>query len=129
MSLRALIVDDNATFLDSARRLLEREGIAIVGMVSTVAEALRSSRELDPDVVLVDVDLGDESGFDLAERLNSAPGERRPVILISAYPEQDLEDLLLASSAIGFVSKAALSAQAIIDVFGGSTCVGRTSSS
>jgi CheY-like chemotaxis protein len=116
MPLRALIVDDNTTFLASARRLLEREGVVIVGDVSTGVEALRASEEHDPDVILVDVDLGQESGFDLAERLNSASGQRRPVILISAYPEQDLEDLLAGSSAIGFVSKAKLSAQAILDV-------------
>jgi CheY-like chemotaxis protein len=118
MPLRALIVDDNATFLASANRLFEREGVVIVGMVSTGAEALRASEEQGPDVILVDVDLGQESGFDLAERLNSVSGERRPVIMISAFCEQDLEDLLTTSSAIGFVSKSQLSAQAIIDVLG-----------
>jgi CheY-like chemotaxis protein len=118
MSVRALLVDDNATFLASARRLLEREGIVIVDVASTGAEALRSSEEHDPDAILVDVDLGDESGFDLAETFSATEGRRRPVIMISAYPEQDLEDLLATSSAIGFVSKAQLSAQAIIDLLG-----------
>jgi CheY-like chemotaxis protein len=119
MPVRALLVDDNATFLASARRLLEREGIVIVDGASTGAEALRASEEHDPDVILVDVDLGEESGFDLAERFSAAMGERRPVIMISAYPEDDLEDLLRTSSAIGFVSKAELSARAIIDLLGG----------
>ena len=116
MPLRALIVDDNANFLITARQLLESEGIVVVGTVSTTAEALCSSAELEADVVLVDVDLGPESGFDLAQRLNSASGGQRPVVLTSAFAEQDLEDLLAASSTIGFVSKAELSAQAIIDV-------------
>jgi DNA-binding NarL/FixJ family response regulator len=119
MPLRALIVDDNANFLITARQLLESEGIVVVGTVSTTAEAICSCAELETDVVLIDVDLGPESGFDLAERLNSASGGRRPVVLTSAFAEQDLEDLLAASSAIGFVSKAELSAQAIIDVLRG----------
>jgi two-component system, NarL family, nitrate/nitrite response regulator NarL len=116
MPLRALIVDDNAHFLITARQLLEREGIVVVGTATTIAGALCSSAELEADVVLVDVDLGPESGFDLAERLYSASGGRRPVVLTSALAEEDLEDLLVASSAIGFVSKAELCAQAIIDV-------------
>lgn len=123
MALRALIVDDNATFLATARRLLEREGVEIVGVASTSAEALRASEEHDPDVILVDVDLGEETGFDLAERLGAATGRRRPVVMISAYAEQDLQDLLAASSAIGFVSKAKLSAEAIMEVFGRGTGV------
>jgi CheY-like chemotaxis protein len=114
MTLRALIVDDNVEFLATARRLLEREGMAVVGVASSSAEALQRTEELNPDVILVDVDLGQESGFDLAERLD-APTARRRVVLISVYPEQDLEDLLETSSAIGFVSKSQLSAQAIID--------------
>jgi two-component system nitrate/nitrite response regulator NarL len=118
MSVRALLVDDNATFLASACRLLEGEGFIIVGVASTSAEALRAAEQHDPDVMLVDVDLGEENGFDLAERFSPTEGARRPVILISAYPEQDLEDLLRTSSAIGFVSKADLSAQAIIDLLG-----------
>ncbi|HEX3796064.1 MAG TPA: response regulator, partial [Acidimicrobiales bacterium] len=84
MSVRALLVDDNATFLASARRLLEGEGIVIVGVASTGVEALRAAEQHDPDVMLVDVDLGEESGFDLAERSSATEGARRPVILISA---------------------------------------------
>ncbi|HEX3840578.1 MAG TPA: response regulator [Acidimicrobiales bacterium] len=116
MTLRALIVDDNAEFLAIARRLLERDGITVVGLASSSAEALRQIEDQDPDMILVDVDLGEESGFDLAERLCPATGGRPSVILISAYPELDLEDLLKVSSAIGFVSKPDLSAAAIIDV-------------
>jgi CheY-like chemotaxis protein len=117
--LHALIVDDNAAFCSTARHLLERDGIVIVGTVSTGAEAVRASKALEfIDVILVDIDLGQESGFDLAERLDSLSGGRPPVILISVYDEQDFEDLLTASSAIGFVSKAALSARAISDMLG-----------
>jgi CheY-like chemotaxis protein len=116
MALRALIVDDNAEFLAAARTLLQREGISIVAVASTSAEALRLVEEHDPDVVLVDINLGDESGFDLAERLSPAAGRRWPVILISADAEADLEDLIGASVAIGFVSKTRLSANAIAEL-------------
>jgi CheY-like chemotaxis protein len=87
-----------------------------VGVASTGAGALRLVEEHDPDVVLVDVDLGEESGFDLAERLSPPAGRRWPVILISADAEADLEDLIDASVAIGFVSKSRLSANAIFDL-------------
>jgi DNA-binding NarL/FixJ family response regulator len=116
MPLSAVIVDDNAEFLQIARSLLERGGIAVVGTASTGAEALRSAEQYDPDVVLVDVGLGDESGFDVAERLNRAAGRRRRVVLISARAEEDLVDLIEASPAIGFVPKSRLSARAIINL-------------
>jgi two-component system nitrate/nitrite response regulator NarL len=116
MTLRALIVDDNAEFLDAASRLLKGEGIAIVGVAPTAAEAFRLVEKHDPDVVLVDVYLGDDSGLDLAERLRQSAGRRRPVILISADSEVDVEDLIAASSAVGFVSKSRLSANAIAEL-------------
>jgi two-component system nitrate/nitrite response regulator NarL len=116
MTLRALIVDDNLEFLACARRLLERQGIAIVAVATTSAEALRRTGEYQPDVVLVDVDLGEESGIDLAERLAAAPGALPPVVLISAHPEEDLADLIEASPAIGFVSKSELSGRAILEI-------------
>jgi CheY-like chemotaxis protein len=116
MAVTALIVDDNAEFLGAARSLLEREGISVVDVASTSAAALRLVEEHDPDVVLVDIDLGDESGFDLAERLSPAPGRRSLVILISADAEADLEDLIDASAAIGFLSKSRLSANAIAEL-------------
>jgi CheY-like chemotaxis protein len=116
MSLRALIVDDNLEFLATARRLLERQGIAVVGVASSSAEALRQIEEYNPDVILVDVELGQESGFDLAERLGATTGGPPPVVMISVHPAEDLEDLIQASSVIGFVSKSQLSAEAILEV-------------
>jgi DNA-binding NarL/FixJ family response regulator len=112
--MRLLIVDDSTHFLAAARDLLEREGMTVVAVASTIAEALRLADELEPDVTLVDVDLGDESGLDLARQL-AAVTRRAPstVILISASPEQDLVDLLDESPAIGFVSKSDLSGRAI----------------
>jgi DNA-binding NarL/FixJ family response regulator len=114
MALRSLIVDDNAHFLASARDLLEREGITVVGVASTVAEAVRLAEQLRPDVTLIDIDLGDESGFDLARQLaGSADPERSRVVLISTYPEADFVDLITASPAAGFIPKSELSGMAI----------------
>jgi DNA-binding NarL/FixJ family response regulator len=118
--LRCLIVDDSARFLDAARGLLERQGIAVVGVASTSAEALRQIEELRPDVALVDIDLGSESGFELVRRLNrnAGPAPLR-MILTSTHAEQDYADLITASPAVGFVSKSALSAAAILDLLDG----------
>jgi DNA-binding NarL/FixJ family response regulator len=109
--LRILIVDDSRHFLNAARGALEQDGITVVGVASTSAEALQLARELRLDGILIDVDLGDESGLDLARAFASI--EAAPVVLISAYPESELADLIAASPAVGFVSKSDLSASAI----------------
>jgi CheY-like chemotaxis protein len=114
MALRLLIVDDNGHFLEAARNLLEREGARVVGVASTSSEALRLASELRPDVILLDVDLGEESGFDVARRF--AAGNHAPVVLISAYPEAEFADLVQASSAVGFLSKSDLSLPAVSDL-------------
>jgi DNA-binding NarL/FixJ family response regulator len=87
-------------------------------VASTSNDALRLAAELQPDVTLVDVNLGPERGVDLARQLvASTSGTRRqPVILISADKESDLIDLIDASPAIGFVSKSDLSGRAIADL-------------
>ncbi len=111
--MRCLIVDDNPQFLEAARHLLDREGIAVVGVASTGAEALERTDELRPELTLVDIDLGDESGFDVAQRLAAAGDTGPRVILISSYAESDFADLIAASPAAGFLSKSELSASAI----------------
>jgi CheY-like chemotaxis protein len=111
VSLRILIVDDSRHFLDAARAVLEQGGITVVGVASTSAEAVRVAGELRPDAILVDVDLGEESGLDLAREFASA--QAAPVVLISAYPESELADLIAVSPAVGFLAKADLSAAAV----------------
>ena len=113
MAVRCLIVDDNPHFLEVARELLNREGIAVVGVASTGAEALERTDEFHPELTLVDIDLGEESGFDVAERLADATAGRARVILISTYAWTDFADLVAASPAVGFLSKSELSASAI----------------
>ena len=111
MPIRCLIVDDNRPFLEAATQLLDRQGLDVVGAASNGTEALRLAGELRPDVTLVDINLGDEDGFELARLLT---GSSR-VILISTHAEADLAQLIAASPALGFISKARLSAQAILD--------------
>ncbi|MDT7712600.1 MAG: hypothetical protein QOG46_1289 [Pseudonocardiales bacterium] len=113
-TLRCLIVDDSPRFLDAARGLLERQGMMVIGVASTSAEALQQATELRPDITLLDINLGGESGFDLARRLSrEARLARCRMILISTQAEQDYTDLIAASPVLGFVPKSALSADAI----------------
>jgi CheY-like chemotaxis protein len=114
MALQCLIVDDNQEFLDAARTLLEREGLTIAGVASTGADALRQVEELRPDVVLVDVSLGDENGIEVARRLVAAPA----VILISTRSEADFADVAAPRPVVGFLSKSNLSAAAVIGLLG-----------
>ena len=113
MELRCLIVDDNADFLAAARDLLGRQGISVVGVATSGVEALERLNELQPEIALIDVDLGDENGVDVARRF-AEHGTR--VVLISAYAELDIADLVVGSPAVGFVSKSQLSGQRIRDV-------------
>jgi DNA-binding NarL/FixJ family response regulator len=112
-AVQCLIVDDNALFAQTARDVLERQGITIVGVASNGAEALNGVKELHPDVTLVDVDLGAESGFTVTEQLHREAPSGSSVILISARDEDELIDMIEASPAIGFVRKIALTADAI----------------
>jgi CheY-like chemotaxis protein len=114
--VRVLIVDDNVEFLATAHRLLEQEGLVVVGLATTGAEALRLAKEHDPDVILVDVDLGGESGFDVVERLSAIPRLGSSMVLVSAHEREDLLDLLGTSKAIGFLAKSELTAQAITEL-------------
>ena len=83
-----MIVDDNPDFVRAARVLLERQGLRVVGVASTGAEAVSQLTELRPDVTLVDIDLGGESGFELARRLTSSAGvDPGQLILISGHAE------------------------------------------
>ena len=122
MPLRYLLVDDNDAFLEAASVLLKREGVTVVGVASNTAEALRQARALRLDVILVDIGLGDESGFDLAWLLardrQGGQRVRAEVILISSYAETDYAELIADSPAAGFLAKSELSAEAIGRILG-----------
>jgi DNA-binding NarL/FixJ family response regulator len=115
--MRCLVVDDSASFRDAACRMLTRGGVDVVASATNSSEAVRLCRELQPDVVVVDVMLGSESGFDLAQQLQSSELPRRPaVVLVSTYAEQDLTEMIETSPAVGFLPKFALSVAAIEDL-------------
>jgi two-component system nitrate/nitrite response regulator NarL len=112
--MRCLIVDDNRAFLEAARVLLEREGLTVLGVARSGLEALEQAQALQPDFVLVDVALGDESGFDVARSLvDDGRAGTVSVIMTSTRAEVDLGDAVADGWAHGFLPKSELSAQAI----------------
>ncbi|HKC28338.1 MAG TPA: response regulator [Jatrophihabitans sp.] len=110
--IRCVLVDDNASFLLVATSVLQRDGLAVVGTAATIKDALEQVAESQPDVVLIDIMLGAESGFELARRI-AETGTAASLILISTHAEADFADLIAATPAAGFVSKSELSAGAI----------------
>jgi DNA-binding NarL/FixJ family response regulator len=119
MPLRCLLVDDNEAFLQAASLLLQREGVLVAGVASDIAGALRQARALRPDIILVDIGLGQESGFDLARLLaRDGAGASAGVILISTGAEADYRELIAESPAAGFLPKSELSARGISQILG-----------
>ena len=113
--MRCLLVDDNRTFLETARSILGRQGMTVAGTASCTAEALRQARVLRPDVAIVDIGLGGESGFDLARVLANGG---IAVILTSTSAAADYADLIAENPAAGFLPKAELSAAGIRRILG-----------
>jgi DNA-binding NarL/FixJ family response regulator len=111
-------VDDNSAFIETARILLDRQGVAVAGTATSTAEGLRQASALQPDVVLVDIALGGENGFDLARRLTEGTWAGMAVIMISTGAEADYADLIAESRAAGFLPKAELSAAGIRRILG-----------
>jgi DNA-binding NarL/FixJ family response regulator len=107
-----LIVDDHPSFRASARAMLESDGFEVVGEAETGAAALAAAVALDPEVVLLDVQLPDKDGFEVTRELR-ANGGTTAVVLVSSREACDYGDLVAASGANGFVPKAELSGAAI----------------
>jgi len=112
MPRRVLIVDDNADFRTAARQLLERHGFVVVAEAETGVSGVEQAKGHLPDLVLLDVQLPDVDGFEIAERLSrlDAPVE---VILTSSLDGTDFGALVARSPALGFLPKAELSASAV----------------
>jgi CheY-like chemotaxis protein len=110
--LRCLLVDDSTHFLEAASQFLEGDGIAVVGVASTVAETLERVPALEPDVAIVDIGLGSESGFDLAWQLAATSTN---TVLTSTRSGSDLAELVAVTPVLGFISKNELSAGAVRD--------------
>src|SRR5918997_6048863 len=109
VNLRCLLIDDSPEFLASAARLLESQGIDVVGCATSTREALELVATLDPNLALVDIELADEDGIALAQQL-SARAPSTPVVLISAYDQADVGELIVETRAAGFLPKSALGA-------------------
>jgi DNA-binding NarL/FixJ family response regulator len=114
VAVTCLIVDDSLEFAEAATRRLESEGLSIVGHATSASEAISVAESVRPDVALVDVQLGHESGVVVA-RLLAAHVPSTRVILISAHSREELAELLTEDSAVLFLPKAAMSAAAIAD--------------
>lgn len=114
VGLHCLIVDDNPRFGQEARSLLEHEGVFVVGVAASGDEAVRLADALAPELALVDISLGDESGFDVARRLVDGANDHAPaIIFVSTYDEREFSGRIAASPALGFIAKAELSAERI----------------
>jgi len=112
MPLRCLIIDDDPNFRQEMRGLLTEQGLDIVATAGSKADALRQITQLTPDIALIDIDLGSDSGFELARELHQQPTPPQ-TILISTHDETEYTDLIQASPAIGFLPKIDISATTI----------------
>ena len=108
-----LIVDDHPSFRASARAVLESEGFEVVGEAGDGRAALTAVEELEPEIVLLDIQLPDMTGFDVCDVLASRNGATPAVILVSSRDVSDYGELITASCARGFVPKADLSGEAV----------------
>jgi DNA-binding NarL/FixJ family response regulator len=107
-----LIVDDHPSFRGMAKALLESEGFDVVGEAPDGASALEAARELHPDVILLDVQLPDIDGFEVAAQLTKN-GNSPAIVMTSSRDACDFGSLVANSGARGFIPKAELSAEAV----------------
>ncbi len=119
-----LIVDDHAGFRLLARRLLESSGFVVRGEAGDGVTAVRAVRELRPDVVLLDIQLPDIDGFEVARRLADR-GWRFLIVFVSARIAADYREQLATSEAAGFITKEELSGRALRSVLAGDGRLGR----
>jgi DNA-binding NarL/FixJ family response regulator len=103
-----LIVDDHPSFRANARELLEAEGFDVIGEAEDGASAIAAIRRLAPDVVLLDVQLPDMNGFEVATVVTSN-GSGPAIVLVSSRDGTDFGPLVLESGARGFIPKDELS--------------------
>lgn len=115
---RVLIVDDHDAFRATARRWLTAGGFDVVGEAADGAQALEAVARLRPDVVLLDVQLPDSNGFEIAARLGSNNHPPPDVVLTSSREAAEFGDLVERSSARGFIPKAKLSGKRLAALLG-----------
>jgi DNA-binding NarL/FixJ family response regulator len=113
MATTVLIVDDHPSFRATARMLLEAEGYSVVGEANDGTSALKAAGRLVPQVVLLDINLPDLDGFQVADKLRGGPSE---IVLISSRDASDYGDSIRVSGARGFIAKGELSAATLAEV-------------
>ncbi|MBY6410675.1 response regulator [Rhodococcus sp. BP-252] len=114
---RCLIVDDSAAFCAAAKTVLFEAGAAVVGTAATSADAVVVANTISPQLIIVDIDLGAESGFDVVEMLSTGDRDPQPaIVLVSTHDETDFMDLIDVSSAVGFLPKFELSATSLLQL-------------
>jgi DNA-binding NarL/FixJ family response regulator len=109
---RVLVVDDHPSFRRCAGALLAAEGFEVVGEAENGAAALALAEELEPELVLLDVQLPDLDGFEVASRLLARDRELK-IVLVSSRDQTEYGPLIDACGARGFVSKGELSGPAL----------------
>jgi DNA-binding NarL/FixJ family response regulator len=112
MTRTVVVIDDNEPFRSWACDLLAREGYAVIGHAGAGADALRLAEALRPDVLVLDVQLPDMSGFEVLRRLPGGAGATE-VVLISARDRDDYGSAVLHSGARAFIGKSELSGRAL----------------
>jgi DNA-binding NarL/FixJ family response regulator len=113
MRRTVLIADDHPSFRASARAILEAEGFAVIGEAADGAATLASAASLHPDVVILDVQLPDMTGFEVCKALLRTNGAAPAIVLVSSRDAGDYGPLIAESGARGFVPKAELSGAAV----------------
>lgn len=112
MTRTVLIVDDHPSFRASARMLLEAEGFEVIGEAEDGESALRAIQELQPEVVLLDVQLPDIDGIEVAARITEN-GSGPAIVLTSSRDLADLGPVRDRCNVRGFIPKAELSGAAL----------------
>ena len=115
MPTTVVIADDHPSFRASARAILEADGFEVVGEADSGATAISAMRSLDPDVLLLDVQLPDMDGFAVLRELE-LDGGPPAVVLVSSRDVSDYGGLIEQSGARGFIPKAELSGTALSDL-------------
>jgi DNA-binding NarL/FixJ family response regulator len=117
VQLTVLIVDDNEAFRQVARASLEADGVQVVGEAADGESAIAQAARLRPQLVLLDVQLPDIDGFEVAARLGEA-SDAPAVILTSSYGASSYRQRLAQSPARAFIPKGELSGQALAALLG-----------
>lgn len=117
MPASVLIVDDHPSFRASARRMLEANGYSVVGEAADGEAAIAAASELDPDLILLDVQLPDLDGFAVAERI-AARADAPAIVLTSSHELSDFRQAVAESPARGFIAKCDLSGETFAELAG-----------